>query len=72
MTLLKSDRFRLFAAIRSSCRVVGIAHLSSWSCQPAFGLGHPFFAARRSASISAFAFAAVGPIAQTVIRMRPA
>nr|OAP96255.1 hypothetical protein A4U53_38525 [Rhizobium leguminosarum] len=35
-------------------------------------MGHPFFAARRSASISAFTFAAVGPIAQTVIRMRPA
>lgn len=57
---------------RPQRRPVDVAHLSSWNCQPAFGLGHPFFAARKSASISAFAFAAVGPVAQTVMRMRPA
>lgn len=55
-------------------RPISIAHLSSWICQPAFGLGYPFLAARNSASISAFAFAfaSVAPIAQTVMRMRPA
>src|SRR5215213_8152809 len=51
---------------------VGVAHLSSWSCQPAFGTGHPFWAARKSASASAFFLASVMPVAQTVMRMRPA
>lgn len=53
-------------------RSVGISHLSSRSCQPSFGLGHPFLCARKLASASAFALASMVLVAQTVMRIRPA